>query len=192
MEILSHFAEAFSDGVDRFPGVFTSLFQYLISIGVRQETLILILIGGISFPLIALLIYLSKISTKRPLLPRVKSSQGTERVKNSSRFSAMFSSKADLVEKSDKPAGGASGKSFTIFKKKTKLSRDKYKDRDAESLERSGDGKTDQGGDNVVSKLAEIERDMLALKELYQAGHINVNIYVNESKVLYEKAKALS
>ena len=33
---------------------------------------------------------------------------------------------------------------------------------------------------------------MLALKELYQSGHITVDVYVSESKTLYEKAKALT
>jgi uncharacterized membrane protein len=43
-----------------------------------------------------------------------------------------------------------------------------------------------------LAKLAEIEVDMLTLKELYQSGDIDLESYVNDSRSLYERAKQLA
>lgn len=208
MEFLSYFAEAFSDGIDGFVSSFTALFQYFISIGVRQETLILILIGGgVSFLLIlvALFMAMSKVRLKRggavPKKQAAHAAGNVRKEKNKSRFSAMFSPKnrehveavdradaADAQSKHRTSAKSGSGKGFTIFKKRKKPSR---LDREAREEARNAQ-QSHQPIDGVMSKLTEIERDMLALKELYQAGHITIDVYVTESKTLYEKAKALS
>ena len=41
-------------------------------------------------------------------------------------------------------------------------------------------------------ELARIEKEMLILRELYDAGHIDRMIFLDETRELYEKAKALS
>ncbi len=40
--------------------------------------------------------------------------------------------------------------------------------------------------------LSSIETEMLALKELYSSGHINADVYVAETRILYEKAQTFS
>lgn len=41
----------------------------------------------------------------------------------------------------------------------------------------------------TLEPLAAIESEMLALKELYNAGHITADVYVSESRTLFEKAR---
>ena len=191
MEILSHFANTFSDGINGFIGWFTNLFQYLISIGVRPETIIIILVaGGLGILILLVLIFmgLSRFklgrgnvkAPKREKTPAEHTKKPAQ--KNASRFSAMFKPKADAAAQ-DAAVQNAAGpaekpKGFAIFKKKAKAPRPKPAQQ--------------QPADQVVGQLAEIERDMLALKELYQSGHIKVDVYVSESRTLYEKAKALT
>jgi hypothetical protein len=54
---------------------------------------------------------------------------------------------------------------------------------------------TDQAGqeqsDPSMRELRRIEQDMMALKELFDAGLIKARIYINESKSLYLAAKAI-
>ena len=196
MEFLRHFTQAFSDGIDRFVSWFTALFEYFIAIGVRQETLILILIGGgISFlvMLVALFLAMSKVrlrsgrvAAETPAKPALK--------KSTSRFSQMFKPKADngqnmTADVKENADMSANGKGFAIFKKRKKPSRPKVA-RDSHKA----DGPHTMGqdaADTVISQLTQIERDMLALKELYEAGHITVDVYVSESRTLYERAKTL-
>jgi hypothetical protein len=45
--------------------------------------------------------------------------------------------------------------------------------------------------DLTLTQLAEIERDMVTLKKLYRDGNIKANVYLSESKTLYDRAKAL-
>ena len=197
MEFLSHFAKAFSDGISGFVGWFSGLFEYFVSIGVRPETLIILLVaGGISFLilLVALFMLMARIKLKRGQVATEKPApEKSTREKNGTRFSALFSPKArGDVEASPKPEKKNVGGGFAIFKKKKKPARLKPSENIGERL---GEGAGPNDGkplDQVVGQLAEIERDMLALKELYQSGHIKVDVYVSESKALYEKAKALT
>ena len=46
----------------------------------------------------------------------------------------------------------------------------------------------DAGDDAVLGHLAEIERDMRALKAQYQSGHLPVEAYVAATRNLYDKA----
>jgi len=41
-------------------------------------------------------------------------------------------------------------------------------------------------------ELADIESEMLALRELYDAGRIDAAVYLEETKALYERARSLS
>lgn len=41
----------------------------------------------------------------------------------------------------------------------------------------------------ALEPLAAIEGEMLALKELYNTGHITADVYVSESRALFEKAR---
>ena len=186
MEILSHFANTFSDGINGFIGWFTNLFQYLVSIGVRPETIIIILVaGGLGILILLVLIFmgLSRFklgrgnvkAPKREKTPAEHTKKPAQ--KNASRFSAMFKPKADAAAQ-DAAVPTEKAKGFAIFKKKAKAPRPKPAQQ--------------QPADQVVGQLAEIERDMLALKELYESGHIKVDVYVSESRTLYEKAKALT
>lgn len=200
MEILSHFANTFSDGINGFIGWFTNLFQYLVSIGVRPETIIIILVaGGLGILILLVLIFmgLSRFKLGRGNVKAPKREKASaEKVKkpaqkNASRFSAMFKPKADAAAQDaavqdaavrDSAGPAEKPKGFAIFKKKAKAARPKP------AQQQSADPMLGQ----VVGQLAEIERDMLALKELYESGHIKVDVYVSESRTLYEKAKALT
>ena len=195
MEILSHFANTFSDGINGFIGWFTNLFHYLVSIGVRPETIIIILVaGGLGILILIVLIFmgLSRFKMGRGNFKAPKREKAAaEKVKkpaqkNASRFSAMFKPKADAAAQDMAGQGAAVAaekpKGFAIFKKKAKAARPKP------AQQQSADPMLGQ----VVGQLAEIERDMLALKELYESGHIKVDVYVSESRILYEKAKALT
>ncbi len=200
MEFFSHFVTAFSDAFDGFIGAFTAMFEYFISIGVRQEALIIILIGGgLSFLilLVALFMTLSRVKlrrgpTERPIKTTDNEPDNNIGAKNKTRFSEMFRPKNQPSDEADNaafkvgPKGGpkVEGKGFTIFKKR------KSPPRPVHSAPNEHNG--DAGVDQVLSQLAEIERDMLALKELFQSGHIKVEVYVAETRSLYEKAKALS
>lgn len=191
MDFLRHFTQAFSDGIDRFIGWFTALFEYFIAIGVRQETLILILIGGgVSFILIlvALFMAMAKVRLRRGSASAEKPSKPAME-KSKTRFSALFKPKAPQPTEGRaavQEGGKQVGKGFAIFKKRKKPARP--------NAERSRGSRTEpasNAGDTVISQLFQIERDMLALKELYEAGHISVDVYVSESRTLYDRAKAL-
>ena len=74
-----------------------------------------------------------------------------------------------FLKKKDKPAQPAADTSgFVFLKKKSRKGRNA-----AEQIE----------------PLSAIETEMLALKELYNTGHITADVYVAESRVLYEKAR---
>ena len=190
MEFLSHFANAFSDGISGFVGWFSNLFEYFVSIGVRPETLIILLVaGGISFLilLVALFMLMARIKLKRGQVAVEKPApEKGRREKSSTRFSAMFSPKArGDVEASPKPEKKDAGGGFAIFKKKKKPARPKPSE-----VVGDGAGPNDSKPlDQVVGKLAEIERDMLALKELFESGHIDAEVYVEETRKLYETAQ---
>jgi len=48
------------------------------------------------------------------------------------------------------------------------------------------------GDEDNQRKLSEIEREMIALRELYDAGRIDASVYLDETRDLYNKAKSLS
>ena len=186
MEIFTHFKNAFIDGAAGLAASVSGLFKYLISIGIREETLILILIGaGLSLLLLiaALLLVLTRVkidadTLKAPRLSRKdrpkKERPNRERPKRERwkrSKSAKVKNTADRV-KGPNPA-------FAIFKKRGKSKAEPA----AEVPPVTGDD---------LSTLNEIERDMLALKELYETGHIELDIYVQETQTLYNKAKSLA
>lgn len=48
------------------------------------------------------------------------------------------------------------------------------------------------GQDDVASQLADIEQQMLALRELFRNGEIARSVYIAETKALYETARLLT
>lgn len=74
-----------------------------------------------------------------------------------------------FLKKRDKSAQAASDTSGFVFLKKKS---------------RKGRKAADQ-----IEPLSAIETEMLALKELYNTGHITADVYVAESRALYEKAR---
>ena len=84
--------------------------------------------------------------------------------------------------KSDADLGGYSAKSEA-----TNFSEALSKDR-LEFFKHKGAEKVQSDDDQV---LAAIEQEMLAIKQLFADGHILKDVYVNETRRLYSKAKAL-
>ncbi|MCE2517190.1 MAG: hypothetical protein J4F41_04995 [Alphaproteobacteria bacterium] len=175
MEIFSHFKNTFVDGVAGLSSSISRLFEYFISIGIREETLILILIGaGISVLLLiaALMLVLTRVkiskdALKTPKMPKLS------RKKKPAKTPAKTKNTAERI-KGPNPA-------FAIFKKRGKT---------PAAVPVSDDIPPVTGDD--LSTLNEIERDMLALKELYETGHIALDVYVQETQTLYNKAKSLA
>lgn len=167
MEYLTHLKETFLDGVARFTDVFSTLFSYFVSIGVREETLLIILIaGGISLLILiaAILLSLSRIKMSNSSAPKEPKESKKARKKPA---------------QSDRVVGP--NPAFAIFKKRKKKGGEKKEREEMPVL--TG---------NHLDALSEIERDMLALKELHATGHIGLDVYVQETKKLYEQAKSLS
>ena len=138
-------------------------FDWLVLKGVREDTLIIILVaGGISFLLLilglilALIKFLRKNKAKKPAQP--KKDKASKKAK-------------DVQVKGPDPR-------FAIFKKRNNKKAKK---------ETAQTPATDQN----VEALSEIERDMLALKELFDSGHIDAKVYVEETRKLYDKAQQL-
>ena len=48
------------------------------------------------------------------------------------------------------------------------------------------------GQDDVASQLADVEQQMLALRELFRNGEIARSVYIAETKALYETARLLT
>lgn len=167
MEILNHFKIAFLDGISAITTSIADLFQYFINIGIREETLILILVAaGISLLLLiaALLIAMSRIKIK------TRAQRGDAPAKKS-RKSREKKPKKGQTERVKGP-----NPAFAIFKKRKSAS----------------EAETSPTIVDELSSLTDVERDMLAVKELYDTGHISLEIYVDETKKLYEKAKSLA
>ena len=144
-------------------------FDWLVLKGVREDTLIIILVaGGISILLLilgllmALIKFLRKSKGKKPKKPA--------QPKDSKKTKGTQKSETTRVKGPDPR--------FSIFKKRKNK-------------------KTQEGlaqtpvTDPNVAVLTEIERDMLALKELFDAGHIDARVYVEETRKLYDKAQQL-
>lgn len=60
----------------------------------------------------------------------------------------------------------------------------------AEVMARRRAKQADISDQNIT--LSSIESEMLALKELYSSGHISAEVYITETRILYDKAQALS
>ena len=136
-------------------------FDWLVKKGVREDTLIIILVaGGISLLLLIMGLILALIKFLR-------------------KKKAKKSAKPQKEKSPKKPkVGQVKGPDprFAIFKK-----------RDNKKAQKEPAQKPVK--DRNVEALTEIERDMLALKELFDAGHIDASIYVEETRKLYDKAQ---
>ena len=144
-------------------------FDWLVLKGVREDTLIIILVaGGISLLLLvlglllALIKFLRKNKTEKPKKP--DQSKATKKAKTS--------------PKSEPTSVKGPDPRFAIFKKRKNKKAPKVSP-ETPVL------------DQNVAVLTEIERDMLALKELFDAGHIDAKVYVEETRKLYDKAQQL-
>ena len=167
MNSIRHGADAFTNGM------VTVFFDWLVSIGVREETLNIILIGGgISFVILivggiagiaTLINKKGMINFSMPSLPNFSLPKRQKRPK---------AAKGVIAEKVKGP-----DPRFAIFKKRR--ARNKFEDEPQPVMTQ----------DNSVHTLQDIERDMLALKELYEASHITVDVYVAETRKLYQKAQ---
>ena len=140
-------------------------FDWLVSKGVREDTLIIILVaGGISLLLLVLGLLLALFKFLRKNAKKRAKSTESKKTKNTQM------SEATSVKGPDPR--------FAIFKKR-KNKKAKQVSAEAPVL------------DQNVAVLTEIERDMLALKELFDAGHIDAKVYVEETRKLYDKAQQL-
>ena len=143
-------------------------FDWLVSKGVREDTLIIILVaGGISLLLLVLGLLLALFKFLRK---NAKKSKKPTKSTESKKTKNTQMSEATSVKGPDPR--------FAIFKKR-KNKKAKQVPAEAPVL------------DQNVAVLTEIERDMLALKELFDAGHIDAKVYVEETRKLYDKAQQL-
>ena len=173
MEFLTHLKETFLYGVARFTDLFSGIFSYFISIGVREETLLIILIaGGISLLILfaAILLSLSRI--------KIKSKTAPEETKKARKKPAQ----------SNRVVGP--NPAFAIFKKRKKAGGGAQSSQEAPQEMLMEDAPSVSG--DHLDALTVIERDMLALKELHATGHITLDVYVQETKKLYDQANNLS
>lgn len=143
-------------------------FDWLVSKGVREDTLIIILVaGGISLLLLVLGLLLALFKFLRK---NAKKSKKPAKSTESKKTKNTQMSEATSVKGPDPR--------FAIFKKRKNK---KTPNVSAETPVL----------DQNVAVLTEIERDMLALKELFDAGHIDAKVYVEETRKLYDKAQQL-
>ena len=143
-------------------------FDWLVSKGVREDTLIIIMVaGGISLLLLVLGLLLALFKFLRK---NAKKSKKPAKSTESKKTKNTQMSEATSVKGPDPR--------FAIFKKR-KNKKAKQVSAEAPVL------------DQNVAVLTEIERDMLALKELFDAGHIDAKVYVEETRKLYDKAQQL-
>ena len=147
-------------------GIFTAadqlvagFFDGLIDIGVRHDAVVIIIIG-VGFSLFLLIIL--------GIVGEVKNAQKSPKPQEIAKPQAL------IKDNASKTIGVNQG--FAIYKK------DKTKSRDVQTS-------TTQFQDPVLAALADIERDMLALKELYETGHINADLYISETRKLYDRAQ---
>ncbi len=144
-------------------------FDWLVLKGVNEDSLVIIMTaGGISLLLLilglllALIKFLRKNKAEKPNKPA--------KSKESKKTKGPQASDATSVKGPDPR--------FAIFKKR--------KNKEAQKVSAET-----PVVDQNVAVLTEIERDMLALKELFDAGHIDAKVYVEETRKLYDKAQQL-
>lgn len=143
-------------------------FDWLVLKGVREDTLIIILFaGGVSLLLLFLGLLLALIKFLRK---NAKKSKKPAKSTESKKTKGPQASEVTSVKGPDPR--------FAIFKKR--------KNKKAQNVSTETPVL-----DPNVAILTEIERDMLALKELFDAGHIDASIYVEETRKLYDKAQQL-
>ena len=143
-------------------------FDWLVLKGVREDTLIIILVaGGVSVLLLFLGLLLALIKFLRKNAEKPKKPAKSKETK-----------KTKGPQTSDATSVKGPDPRFAIFKKR--------KNKKAEKVSAEAPVL-----DQNVAILTEIERDMLALKELFDAGHIDAKVYVEETRKLYDKAQQL-
>jgi hypothetical protein len=136
--IIEYSATAISLGLDDAKVWFAAFSEYVISLGVEQQTLDLIVIGvGVSVLILLL---------------------------------ALLRGFWNLIT-------GGGGR---------RRRRGEYYADDVHTMARSNVIDKDS-----LKKLNDIQDDMVTLKELYESGEIKLDVYIRDSKALYEKAKKL-
>ncbi len=143
----------------------TNLFDWLISRGVDKNTLIMIFAAfGISVLMLVLGLLLALVKyLRKKKADKPAKPKKPKAPKNSKKTDESTSFKGPDPR-------------FAIFKKREKK---KARTEQAPQL----------AADQNVQALTDIERDMLALKELFDAGHIDASVYVEETRKLYDKAQ---
>ena len=81
----------------------------------------------------------------------------------------------------------AKGGVFSFLKKKDKTAQSPADNSGFVFLKRKS--RKGRNAAEHIEPLSAIETEMLALKELYTTGHITADVYVAESRALYEKAR---
>ena len=163
MQMLNQLTSIVLTPFDKISQQVTFFFDWLLQKGVREDTLIIILIaGGVSVLLLVLGIMLAAFKYYRN-----RAASKPARVKKTKKAAP---SAADQVKGPDPR--------FAIFKKRRK------KEQPAATAPIVDNASTEQ-----VKTLTDIERDMLALKELFESGHIDAEVYVEETRKLYETAQ---
>ena len=134
----------------------------------------LLLIGiGASFFLILLIVALQRLRKhKRGLRPAAAMAVEESSISDEAPTAPVMPQVPESLPATE-DAMEASG-SFKLFKR-----RKKRKNKQADQ-------------DDVASQLADIEQQMLALRELFRNGEIARSVYIAETKALYETARLLT
>jgi hypothetical protein len=198
IETFNHFKAMFADMLadmmtDMMAGLSQSvflLFEYAILIGVREENLVLILVTAVLSVLLLVLLIIMLIRGRFGGRGKKNPKKSTPAAPPLEQGIPPADSSADGLKADDRPDASATENldpAFTIFKKpKTKAGQRQAKDNSDIAAEMT------HGRDDDILTLSEIEQEMMALKELYATGHIELDVYVQESKALYDKAKNLT
>ena len=144
----------------------------------QQYGILLIIVGLILVALLLVLLVLRRrASAKKGLRPAAAAAANLGDDEQSPDAVQMEISIAqdDPVEQT-KTDGG-----FQLFKKKKSKST-KQKKASARSAEADAE---------IVARLEDLEQQMLALRELFRAGDITRNVYIAETKALYDIAQTL-
>ena len=144
----------------------------------QQYGILLIIVGLILVVLLLVLLILRRRATaKKGLRPAAAAAAnlGSDEQSSDAVQMEITIAQENPVEQA-KTDGG-----FQLFKKKKSKSA-KQKKPSAKSAEADAE---------IVARLEDLEQQMLALRELFRAGDITRNVYIAETKALYDIAQTL-
>lgn len=192
-EILDHLQALFVEAMARLTDGMEMLFEYLISVGVRQDALILAMtaVGLCILVLVLILLMLIRGLSSKPK----KAKKSREQKATPPTIAATEEDSEPVLitpppesesESQSQEANEAEELGFAIFKKGKKTKSKK------QSTQPVGASPSDSPKGSVEDELLKIEQEMRALKELYDNEMITREVYFQETKPLYDKAKALA